>query len=507
MRKRNDKKENFSFSSKSKENHTTDRGSKGDDFPISPLTQTATVGEAFSDSRSNAKYVALRKKRKRKKRLLVAGCTVLVILLLGIAAACAYVFYLNSQMNGDIDESLREALTPVDSSEPFYMLLLGVDKSAERESSGEFSSYRCDTIILTRVDVKNKKISMVSLPRDLQITNLGGTTSNPTGYGTQKLNAAYAYGGPSLTVQTVSQIAGVPISHYAEIDFNGFIAGVNAVGGVEIDVAVEINDSNTGYYVPAGKNTLDGWQALSLCRSRHTYDYLGDGDALRTAYQRQVISAVAAKLLASDIATIVNTINTVVQYVDTDLDVGSILNIAKGLQGMDSSNIYTASMPKTSQYVDGVWYDFVYKTQWEQMMKRMDAGDPPTETQVDEATGIVIASGGTSSGGDVSASSATSPVSPSVSVAVRNGTEISGIAASAVERLKAFGYTNVVAGNADSSDYATTMVIYNDDTISQDARIIASKLGCDQVQKNDGTYIMNASILVVLGQDYNSDNS
>ena len=196
-----------------------------------------------------------------------------------------------------------------------------------------------------------------------------------------------------------------------------------------------------------------------------------------------------------------NTVNSLVKYVNTDFDVNSILSIAKGLQGMDSNSIYTASMPKTSKYVDGVWYDFVYADEWKTMMERMDQGLPPADTEIDEATGIVISSGG-DNGGTSDASSATSPAHSTASVAVRNGTETSGIAAAAVEKLKAFGYTNVAAGNANTTDYDKTLVIYTDDTYAKDAQIIAAQLGCGEAVKNDGSYTSSGNIMAVLGKDY-----
>ena len=493
------------------ERRSFDRSEYADNSTVSYAYKPVGVGgEVDSETPTDSRYSNLRKSRKRRKVATIVVVTLLAVVLVGVGSAFAYITYINSQLNDGMSDEMREALVPTDNSEPFYMLIMGVDKSADRDSSEEFagSGYRCDTMILTRVDTKNKKVAMVSLPRDLQIQNMGATTSDPVGYGTNKLNAAYAYGGAALVVQTVSKIAGVNISHYVEADFDGFSAAVDAVGGVEIDVQIEIDDAHTGVYVPAGKQTLNGAQALSVCRSRHTYDYLGDGDALRTAYQRQVLSAVAAKVLASDVGTMFNTVNSLVQYVNTDFDVNSILSIAKGLQGMDSNSIYTASMPKTSKYVDGVWYDFVYADEWKEMMTRMDQGLPPAETEIDEATGIVISSGGDSGGASgPSSSSATSPAHATASIAVRNGTETAGIAAAAVEKLKSFGYTNVSAGNANTSDYDITLVIYDDDTYAKDAQIVATQLGCGQAVKNDGTYTSSANVMAVLGKDYANQQS
>ncbi len=453
-----------------------------------------------------SKYSNLRKKRKRNKILKAVACTLVAVIVLAGAGAFAYAQYLNSKMMEGVDDSLREALSSTDSpTDPFYMLLLGVDGSLERDSSSEFGgSYRCDSIILTHVDPKNKKVTLISLPRDLQITNMGGTADNPTGYGTQKLNAAHAYGGPALVVSTVSKIANVPISHYLEINFDGFIAAVDAVGGVEVDVkyAIDSSESQTGWDVPAGLQTLNGYQALSLCRSRHSYDYIGDGDALRTANQRMVMTALAKKILSSDLPTILNTVNSLVQYVLTDMDLGTMAGLAQSMQGIDPANMYTGSMPKVSNYVDGIWWDFVYQDKWNDMMQRVNQGLSPTaEEEVDSATGIVISSGD----GSASASNGDKPSISTASIAVRNGTAIQGIATKAVDLLKKFGYTNVEGGNADSQTYTQTLIIYKDSTYATDANTIAKQLGCGTVQQDNGTYLMTSNILVVLGADYTTE--
>lgn len=453
-----------------------------------------------------SKYSGMRKRRQRNKILKAVACTLIAVVLAAGAGAFAYAQYLNSKMMEGVDDSLREALSSTDSpTDPFYMLLLGVDGSIERDNSGGFGgSYRCDSIILTRVDPKNKKVTLISLPRDLQITNMGGTSSNPSGYGTQKLNAAHAYGGPALVVSTVSKIANVPISHYLEINFDGFIQAVEAVGGVEVDVkyAIDSSESQTGWDVPAGLQTLNGYQALSLCRSRHSYDYLGDGDALRTANQRMVMTALAKKILSSDLPTILNTVNSLVQYVVTDMDLGTIAALAQAMQGLDSSNMYTGSMPKVSNMVDGIWYDFVYQDKWEEMMKRVNQGLSPTaDEEIDSATGIVISSGD----GSASAANGDKPSISSASIAIRNGTAIQGLATKAVEKLKSFGYTNVEGGNADSQTYAETQIVYKDSTYANDANAIAKQLGCGAVQQDNGTYLMTSNLLVVLGADYSGE--
>ena len=483
----------------SQENRRDSKRFSRDRYVSRPSVDNLKSDDKKSGASDDAsKYKNIVKNRKKKKKIKIVLISLLAVILIGVGTAFGWMAYLNSSMNSKVDDSLKNALKGTDSpSDPFYMLLLGIDGSIERGGDGT-SSYRCDSIILTRVDPKTKQVTLVSLPRDLQITNMGGTSSNPSGYGTQKLNAAHAYGGPALVVETISKIANVPISHYVEINFDGFIAAVDGVGGVEVDVAYPINDPYTGWSVPAGKSTINGYQALSLCRSRHTYDNLGDGDALRTANQRMVLSALASKILKSDVATILNTVNNLVQYVLTDMDVASIVGIAQNLQGLDASKIYTGSMPKTSKLVDGVWYDFVYADQWKEMMSRVDSGlSPSAEDVVDAATGIVISKGDGSSGG-----SGDKPKNATASIAVRNGSGAQGVSTKAVEKLKSFGYTNVEAGNADSFDYKQTLIVYKDEKYKADAEMIAAQLGVGSATADDGNYIMTGNLLVILGADY-----
>ena len=201
---------------------------------------------------------------------------------------------------------------------------------------------------------------------------------NIEGYGPNKINASAAYGGAALVVDTISKFAGVPISHYVEIDFDGFKAAVDALGGIDVDVPIEINDELAGGYVAAGQQTLNGDQALILCRSRHAYDDYGSGDYYRMANQRMVMGAIAKKILSSDLVTMASTINAMADYITTDMDVASIIEVANEMHGMDVDNdIYSAMNPTIASYENDVWYEYCDLAAWQLMMGRVDAGLPP----------------------------------------------------------------------------------------------------------------------------------
>lgn len=470
------------------------KSTKPTQAPLNDYSREAKIGE----------YSKTRKDRGRKKVLSVAGIVALVVVLVGAGVGFAFVNSISSKLNSGVNDDLLNALTDTARPEdPFYMLLMGVDKSQSRANSSKYAgdSFRSDSMILTRVDPQERKVTMISLHRDTMV-DMGEN-------GVQKLNAAHAIGGPAYAIKVVSELAGVPISHYAEIDFDGFRAAVDALGGVEVDVPMTIDDSHVGGRVEAGLQTLNGKQALMLCRSRHAYDEYGDGDRYRAANQRLVLGAIAKKLLNSDIPTITSTISTVADYVTTDYNVANAVGLAVCMRGLDpSTDIYTAMEPTTSEYIDGVWYEHLDEAGWATMMDRVKQGLPPTESTVVDQTGTVLESNGDGSTAEKYGASETPVTSiDTVSldhnglVVVKNGCGIDGVAGSAASEVQALGWA-VETGSADDYEYTRTLIVYEDLERADEAEEIARTIGCGTVIKNDGTYNVEGDLLVVVGPDY-----
>lgn len=476
--------------------------STGGYVPVTP----AGANQRYAQNAKSREFVRQqherKKKSKRKRIALISLAVVCVLMLGGIGAAWAYITQVDSSLRDDLDADLLNSLAVTDSpSDPFYMLLIGADKSEDRDASGEFGgSYRTDSMILARVDPQEKEVTLISVPRDTRV--------NIPGHGEQKINAAYAFGGASLAVDTVSELAGVPISHYAEIDFDGFKAVVDALGGVEVDVPMEINDDMAGGHVDAGLQTLNGEQALILCRSRHNYDDIGNGDAIRAANQRLVLSAIMKKVMNSDVATITNTVSTLAEYVTTDYSVTGLIGLAQSMMGIDvSNNVYTAAVPTTSVYEDNLWWEVLDEAAWEEMMNRVKQGLSPTEeTQIDEASGATMSSAGSggSANADGTSSSSNSSSNASLSgvhISVKNGSGLSGCANEAAAKLTPDGAI-IETGNADDFNYSQTIIVYENSSQSEQAQKIADLLGVGQVKQNDGTYAFSGDFLVVVGSDW-----
>lgn len=477
---------------------TAHRSDAGGYVPATP----AAANRRYAQSAHSREFVRMqherKKKSKRKRVLFISLAVVCALALGGIGAAWAYINQVDNSLRDDLDTDLLQSLAVTDSpSDPFHMLLIGVDKSEYRDSSGEYGgSYRTDSMMLARIDPKEKAVTLISVPRDTQV--------ELAGHGTQKINAAYAFGGPSLAVKTVSELAGVPINHYAEIDFDGFQAVVDALGGIEVDVPMEINDDMAGGHVDAGQQTLNGEQALILCRSRHNYDDIGNGDAIRAANQRLVLSAIMKKVMTSDVATITNTVSTLAEYVTTDYSVAGIVGLAQSMIGMDvDNNVYTAQVPTTSTYENDLWWEVLNESEWEAMMERVKQGLPPTEeTVVDEASGATMSSAGSGDSSGTSDSSSTSSTSLSgVKISVKNGSGISGCASQAAQKLTPEGAI-VETGNADDYNYTSTIIVYSDSSQKDEAQKIADLIGVGKIKQNDGTYGFSGDFLVVIGADW-----
>ncbi|WP_441350823.1 LCP family protein, partial [Streptomyces sp. ZEA17I] len=159
------------------------------------------------------------------------------------------------------------------------LLLVGTDgrdtitKEEKRKYKLGGAPCHCtDTIMLVHLSADKQRASVVSLPRDSYAEippHTDRTTGEKHSSHPVKLNAAYAEGGPTLTVRTVEHMTGVKIDHYLEVDFTSFMKTVDAVGGVQICTARPMKDSYTGLDLPAGTHRLDGGQALQYVRSRH----------------------------------------------------------------------------------------------------------------------------------------------------------------------------------------------------------------------------------------------
>ena len=235
---------------------------------------------------------------------------------------------------------------------------------------GETAS-RSDVTMLARIDPEAGVVDLISVPRDTMI--------DIEGHGTQKINAAYAFGGPSEAVKTLSTFAGVPITHYVEVHFEELKDVVNELGGIQVNVPESFYSDTSGISLEAGEQTLDGDQALAFARERHA---TRAGDFSRAQAQRMIIEAIVEKVLSKSITEIPGTVESLARCVTTDYSVTDLVSLAltfkdKGL------TMYSAACPSYTLNQDGISYVGTQYAEWQDMMRRVDAGLDPTDTSVE----------------------------------------------------------------------------------------------------------------------------
>ncbi len=307
-------------------------------------------------------YVTIAGRQIRVLPAIVAA--LLVIFLLAIV-----MWYAQVSSNMRPSEDVSASVTSPGLGQPYYVLLFGSDSRNEDDDVA-----RADSIMLCRVDESNKQVTLISMPRDLRV-NIEGQ-----GYG--KLNSTLTYNGFSGAIDAVSDIADVPISYYATIYFSGFEQLVDDLGGVTVEVPK--GTYYKGVTVPHGKAVeINGKEALVLARCRHgkpaDKGAYAAGDYQRTKNQRNLMKAIAKKILTQPAWAIPGQVTTVSECIETNIPTWKLAKIAASMRGMDTDSMYTVSAPATSQYIDGVSYEILDEAAWAKMMARVEAGEDPNE--------------------------------------------------------------------------------------------------------------------------------
>ena len=303
--------------------------------------------------------VRRRRRRRRKRGSLIGWLIKLIfklILLVLLAAVVLYAIPVSVFMVSDEADVSASADLPKDK---INILLLGVDRLT--------GSQRSDTIIVASVGYSS--LTLTSIMRD--------TVVNIPGHGSTKVNAAYAYGGPELTLRTLNENFGLNLTKYVVVDFAALADIINALGGVDIEITsaeqTQINKnvadawvdefSKQGYekddmhlldlsFVDADENGritahLDGFQALGYARIRKL-----DSDYVRTSRQRRVIDASLSALKQNwyDVPMLIDLYKAAMSRIQTNMNVFELLSI--GAKGIMCSDIRQLRLPADGTFND-----------------------------------------------------------------------------------------------------------------------------------------------------------
>lgn len=426
-----------------------------------------------------------------RRVLMLAGATLGLFGLLGAGTVGALVWYGERQVNRlDVDgmsdpdaQQVRKVLN---------VLLVGSDSrdGLTREQlralgTEDHGGRLTDTIMLLHLDPSREKVAILSFPRDLLVTRCDGTRG--------RINAAYGVGiredvgGPTCLVQTVHDLTGIPVHHYAEVDFAGFIRVVDTIGGVTMYFDEALKDRAAGLDVPKGCVHLDGVRALGFVRARKALD----SDFGRIARQQRFIGELIDKVTSAGILLNVPRLFSLVDAVassihaDENLSLSDMRRMAFSLRGLTSDGVDMRTVPAHSRRVGGAAYVVADEDEAEALFEAFRSGElfPDVGTEGPRPVGIA-------------------DVPPLV---ILNGAGVAGLAAQAQQALEAHGFRVEGTANTTAFDHVDTVVYYPPER-GEEAQLLAQALPAAKLvaQRYAGGQDVQTSgpITVVLGSSF-----
>ena len=428
---------------------------------------------------------------KTGKRVLKVGIGVVVLIAVGFAAVAGYGWYRFNQIN-------RDSLALESSSGGVQNFLIvgsdsrsGISKSDNNSSAflngqgAQESGQRSDTIMLARVDSKNKTINLMSFPRDLWVP------IQPSGE-EERINTAFAQGkdsadGAQRLINTIKADFGININHYVEINFKSFKGVTDAVGGIPMYFDKQVRDKSSGFYMYAtGCQVLDGDAALAYARSRHleyldpkTKKWIQDQSAdlgrisRQTLFMRTMLDRSQEKFGSMDLKAINSLVSSTADNLtfDSKLSISDLVSLGKSFKDFSGSQIQTHALP-------------VY-------MDMTNGGASILRLDTAAAEDVFNIFRGLPAG---------TALPTSVVMSVANATGTKGKAVEVSDRLRQLGFMSKSAGDITKSQ--TTTVIRYLPGFEKQADLLRRQIGGNAEMQVDKTLKSSAPVTLVLGSSF-----
>lgn len=309
------------------------------------------VGAAVkkAPSKKNTQKKKSKKSKKKKKRLFTGVFIVLLVCFIvvfgWIGYVSAYIYPMLFGSFGDEDKApITEEQKAAFASGQLTVLMMGSDR---REN---WSTSRSDTLMVAFVDLDQDEVRLLSIPRDTYITI-------PTSGEETKVNAAYAYGGVDLVKQTLASNFDIDVDYYLDVDFQGFVDVIDTLGGITVNVPMDMHYSAEGIDLKAGVQKLDGDEALQFVRFRSD----GQGDLGRVDRQQAFLVVLKEELFsAGALLKIPDISSAVMKHMDTDFTGTQMLQILLDLK--NGFNLETYQPDGAAEYKNGISYVFINDT-------------------------------------------------------------------------------------------------------------------------------------------------
>ncbi len=373
------------------------------------------------------------------------------------------------------------------------ILLLGIDAL---NGKYEANISRTDTMMLLSIDSKTNTAFILSIPRDSRVKIRGRQ-------GMDKINHAHAYGGVDLALKTTKDLLQIPIHHYVRVDYQALFKTIDDIGGVEIDVPMNMKYSDPRATPPLkidlkkGKQILDGQKSMEYLRFRKGY---ANQDLGRINAQQEFVQAVLEKVISpASIIRVPQYIETLFMYVDTDMTKKDMLELAKLGLSIKPVEIQKSVVPGDSANISGISY---YKVDEETLRTDLEfllSGVYPNLAEIEATTNESSTEKSINNDAKIPDSNTTVETKPNI--IILNGSGKNGVATRASDLLKIKDYTITKTGNADNFNYEETIIYYKDNKkLAQNMKNILGNGKIENEQKNYQN--IEADVLIVIGKDF-----
>jgi polyisoprenyl-teichoic acid--peptidoglycan teichoic acid transferase len=448
--------------------------------------------------------------RRWPRRVLITANVVVGLTIAGCIGAYGYVQY----RLGQIHKQKLDALASPPANHPakaFTMLVVGSDSrsaltgpdNSQFGGTAAVGGQRSDTMILLRVAPSSHQLMMMSVPRDLWV--------NIPGRGPNRINSAFDFG-PNLLIQTIEQDLGIPINHYAEVNFDTFRDVTNAVGGVKLYFPTPAKDTYSDMNIAAaGCYSLTGDQALAFVRARH-YQYQVQGrwvsesqsDLARIQRQQMFIKKMIKK--AEGEFTNPLALNGVIGGVTKNLTVDTgfssdlMIKLAENLRSVDAGAIPSTTLPNYPYTTAGGAQ--VLGLEQPQAAQTIAAFNRFGETSPAADKPAAAKPAAAKPGARTPAVAPVTVAPAKVSVEIANGTGTAGEAGEMSQTLAALGYQVSVTTSSAGSSMATTEIRYAPDALAPAKQLAAQIPGSAVLTEDAGLTPTPFNVEVVAGSSY-----
>lgn len=422
--------------------------------------------------------IEARKKKRRRKRIVVSIITIFIALIFG------GLFYAYSFISGLKTNNLGTGIPPASKNDSINILVLGMD-IGDVDIQGNKGIRRSDSIMVFNYNPNTKKAHIVSIPRDTLIeVDAYLDTGEYKKY--WKINSAYVLGGEEEVITHVESLLDININYIVEIDYNAFRSVVDAIGGVEMTIEQDMfyDDDAQDLHInfKAGETVLlDGKKAEEFFRWRQNNDGTGlaNGDLDRIKNQQLFISKLLEKVMSPSIVfKAPKILNAISENVETNMPAKELVSLGMKIMRLKPSDIIMTTLQGEPQYIYGESFIVADKEYNTDLINSLSSDNPS------------------------SASNITTIKREDLKVIVLNGTNISGLASTARDKLIARGYENVEVGNANEAVNKSVIQTNNKDLKD----LLKADIDIEKVEKISKSEYKDYDIVILLGEDYNLFN-